>query len=114
MTYPAEQGLLWSILLHWEKRYSLTHPFPIRLLFNTFRFGRRFLSMTIIGSEGVRGVCMVWGGVEVVLIFSLEVTTLQKKKKTKLLSYKLREMPFFSLSIYRGKEKKKGDAHRLG
>lgn len=53
---------------------------------------------------------MVW--VEVVLICSLEVTTLQKKKK--LLGYKLREMLFFSLSIYRGEgENKEGDDHRL-
>lgn len=55
---------------------------------------------------------MVWRGVEVVLICCLEVSTLQKRK---LLSYKLREMPFFSLSIYRDEEeKKKGDGHRLG
>lgn len=32
------------------------------------------------GLEGVRGVCMVWGGVEVVPTFSLEVTQLFRKK----------------------------------
>lgn len=52
MTYPAEQGLLWSNLLHWEQRHSLILPLSKEAPFQHLQFWQKIL---ICDQQRVRG-----------------------------------------------------------